>query len=386
VQVGVVGKPNVGKSTFYSACTLAPAQIADYPFTTIQPNRGMGYVRVPCPHVALGLPGCKPKNAPCLDGMRYVPVELIDVAGLVPGAHAGKGLGNQFLDDLRQASALLHIVDATGATDAEGNPVAPGSHDPAQDLAWLQDEVVRWVEGILRRDWDQLLRKVGAQGGAKPEAVLGDKLTGLGIKATHVKAAIDKCGLDPAALAKYVVEHTKPIQPVANKIDKASPEQVQKLQALGAVPAAAETELALRRAKEHGIVAYRPGDADFQVLAPEKLNDVQRKALDYMRHHVFGPYKSTGVQEALEHAVFRMLHLIVVFPVEDETHFSSKTGDVLPDAHLVPQGATAKDLAYKVHTELGEHFIRAVDARTKRVIGHDHVLQHGDVVRIVAGK
>jgi ribosome-binding ATPase YchF (GTP1/OBG family) len=386
MQVGVVGKPNVGKSTFFSAVTLAPAQIADYPFTTIQPNRGVGFVRVPCPHAQLGLPACKPKNSPCLDGVRYVPVELVDVAGLVPGAHSGKGLGNQFLDDLRQASALLHVVDASGGTDAEGNPVPPGTHDATQDVAWLQEEVVLWVEGILRRDWDHAMRKISSQGGAKPEAVFGEKLTGLGIKEKAVKAAIDRCGLDPRKLAEFVVQQTKPTLVVANKLDTAPAALLDKLKALGAMPAAAESELALRRAKEAGVVAYKPGDADFQLLAPEKLNDRQRKALEYIRAHVLQPNGGTGVQQALEAAVFKLLDLVCVFPVEDETHFSSKAGDVLPDAHLLPRGSTAKDLAYKVHTELGDHFIRAVDARTKRVIGHDHVLQHGDVVRIVSAK
>ncbi|MCA1812326.1 MAG: redox-regulated ATPase YchF [Halobacteriales archaeon] len=386
MQVGVVGKPNVGKSTFFSACTMAPAEIADYPFTTIKPNRGMGYVRVPCPHALLGLPACKPKNSPCLDGMRYVPIELIDVAGLVPGAHAGKGLGNQFLDDLRPASALLHIVDASGGTNEEGNNVPVGSHDPAQDVAWLHDEIVSWVEGIIKRDWEQVLRTISAKGSIKPEAVLGERLTGLGIKPTQVKAAIDKCGIDPRKLAAHVVHATKPVQIVANKMDKAPPALVQKLTAMGAVPAAAEAELALRRAKEAGVINYKPGDADFGIVEPSKLNDRQRKALEYIRHHVLEPQKGTGVQQALEHAVFQLLGLICVFPVEDEHHYSSKAGDVLPDAHLIPKGSTAKDLAYKVHTELGDHFIRAVDAKRKRTIGADHALEHGDVVRVVSSK
>jgi hypothetical protein len=386
MQVGIVGKPNVGKSTFFSAATLAPAEIADYPFTTIKPNRGMAYVRTPCPHAELGLPACKPKTSPCVGGTRFVPVELLDLPGLVPKAHEGRGMGNQFLDELRQANAFLHVVDASGSTDEEGRPVPPGTHDPAQDVAWLQEELVYWVRGLVMKDWDQLLRKISAKGAVKPELVLAERLTGLGIKDTQVKAAIDKCGLDPLQLARHIVQHTKPLQVVANKVDKATPEQVQALVRAGAAPCAAETELALRKANDAGVVRYAPGDADFTILAPEKLNDRQRKALDYMRHHVLGPYKGTGVQQALEAAVFHLLDLIVVFPVEDETHYSSKTGDVLPDAHLLKRGSTAKDLAYKVHTELGDHFIRAVDARTKRVIGHDHELKMGDVVRIVAGK
>lgn len=384
--VGVVGKPNVGKSTFFSALTMVPAEAADYPFTTIKPNRGVAHVRTPCPHVELGLPACHPKSAPCVGGTRMVPVELLDVAGLVPKAHEGRGLGNQFLDDLRQASALLHVVDASGSTDEEGRPVAPGSHDPAQDVQWLQEEITLWVHNVLARDWDSMMRKVSSSGGAKPEVVLADKLTGLGVAARHVKPAIERAGLQPMELAKYIVHHTKPIQIVANKVDKAKVEAVRALQSRGGVPCGAEAELALRKAADAGVVRYRPGDPSFDVVAPEKLNDKQRKALDYIRHHVMEPWKGTGVQAALEAAVYRLLDLVVVFPVEDETHYSSKGGQVLPDAHLVKRGSTAKDLAYKVHTELGDHFIRAVDARTKRVIGADHELKHGDIVRIVASK
>lgn len=388
--VGVVGKPNVGKSTLFSALTQVPVEVADYPFTTIKPNRGMGYVRVPCPHAELGLAPCKPKNAPCVGGTRMVPVELLDVAGLVPKAHEGRGLGTQFLDDLRQASALIHVVDASGATDEEGRPVPPGTHDPAQDVAWLQEEIVLWIRNVLAKDWDSLVRKLGAgkggPGSAKPETVLAEKLTFFGVKEHHVKPALEKAGLDPLALARYIVHNTKPIQVAANKVDKASAENVRALQSRQGVPCAAEAELALRKAADHGVVRYAPGDADFTIVDPGKLNDRQRKALEYIRHHVMEPWKGTGVQQVLETTVFRLLDLIVVFPVEDENHYSSKAGDILPDAHLVKRGSTAKDLAYKVHTELGDHFIRAVDARTKRVIGADHVLKPGDIVRIVASK
>lgn len=385
MQVGIVGKPNVGKSTFFSALTMAPAEIADYPFTTIAPNRGVAHVRAPCPHVELGLKGCSPRNAPCVEGVRYVPVEVVDVAGLVPRAHEGRGLGNKFLDDLRQASALLHIVDASGSTDEEGRPVAPGSYDPARDVAWLGEEVVLWVRGILLRDWDHLMRKVGSKS-AKPEEVLAERLAFFGVKPGQAKQAVERAGLDPLALAKEVVRETKPLLAAANKVDKAPRDLVGRLAAGGAVPVAAESELALRRAREAGVVRYNPGDAGFVVVAPEKLNELQRKALDYIRHHVFEPYGGTGVQRALEECVFKLLDQVVVFPVEDETHFTDTKGHVLPDAHLVKRGSTARDLAYRVHTDLGEHFVRAVDARTKRVIGHDHELKMGDVVRIVAAR
>jgi ribosome-binding ATPase YchF (GTP1/OBG family) len=111
--LGVVGKPNTGKSTFFSAATLATAEIANYPFTTIKPNRGVDA------HSCVKDFEVKdnPRNSLCLDGVMIVQVELIDIAGIVPGAWEGRGLGNQFLDEIRRADALIHIVDASGGTD-----------------------------------------------------------------------------------------------------------------------------------------------------------------------------------------------------------------------------------------------------------------------------
>ena len=119
MEIGVVGKPNVGKSTFFNACSLGNAEVAAYPFTTIKPNRAVAAVRTRCVCRELGVED-NPRNSRCVGGERFVPIEVIDVAGLVPKAHEGRGLGNQFLDELRRASVLIHVVDTAGATDAEG--------------------------------------------------------------------------------------------------------------------------------------------------------------------------------------------------------------------------------------------------------------------------
>lgn len=396
--VGLVGKPNVGKSTFYSAATKAPAEIANYPFTTIEPNRGVGYLRAKCPHPDFGLAACTPRTGACRDGTRYVPVEILDVAGLVPDAHAGKGMGNQFLDNLRPADVLIHVIDASGGTDAEGNPIPAGTHDPAEDVKFLENEINWWITGILGKGWDRVARQTTAAGGQKIEATITERLTGLGITETHVKHAIHQAGLpatvvswkesDLYTLGTELRKVSKPILLALNKADVAAPERLKALEKLNvvAVPTSANSELALRKAADAGVLRYEPGDADFTIVDDAKLSAPQRKGLDYIREHVLRPYGGTGVQKLLEEAVYRYLDRIVVYPVEDDTHLTDKEGRVLPDAHLLKRGATARDLAFKVHTELGEHFIRGVNARNKRVVGADHALQTGDVIRIVAGK
>ena len=131
MEVGVVGKPNVGKSTFFNALTLLDVPMAPYPFTTIEPNRGIAAVRAPCPHPEKGT-ACTPGNAKCVDGTRWVPVALVDVPGLVPGAHEGKGLGHRFLDDLRAADGFVQVVDLWERPMPRGGPWRRGAttHPP----------------------------------------------------------------------------------------------------------------------------------------------------------------------------------------------------------------------------------------------------------------
>ncbi len=395
--VGLVGKPNVGKSTFFSASTKAPAEIANYPFTTIAPNRGVAYLRAPCPHVALGLAACTPRTGKCAEGTRWIPAEVLDVAGLVPDAHAGKGMGNKFLDDLRAADVLIHVVDASGSTDSEGNPVPAHSHDPAKDVEFLTRELDAWIGGILGKDFAATARGITMKN-AKPEVVLAERLTGLGVKEHDLAKAIAKSEMPPVVtkwtdedlirLGGEIRRQSKPILLALNKADSADPATVKRLQGLGltAVPTSASSELALRKAADAGVVRYEPGDADFTLVDESKLNAAQKKGLEQIREKVMRPFGGTGVQKLLEEAVYRFLDRVVVYPVEDETHFTDKEGRVLPDAHLLKRGATARDLAYKVHTDLGEHFIRGVNARTKRVVGAEYEVQDGDVIRIVAGK
>ena len=388
-MIGLVGKPNVGKSTMFNALTEKPAEIGNYPFTTIQPNKGIAHITSNCPCKELGVK-CNPRNSKCIDGIRYIPVEVIDVAGLVPGAHEGRGMGNKFLDDLRQADAFILVVDASGKTDAEGNPTE--NYDPVEDVKFLLNEIDMWIYGILTKNWDKLARR--AQQEKNIVKALKDQLSGLNIDENDIKMAIRDMDESPIKwteedllnLAKKLRKISKPMIIAANKADHPDAEKnIERLKKeFGdyiVIPTSAEIELALKRAEKAGIIKRK--ENDFEIIDESKLNEQMKRAFDYIKEF-FEKYGGTGVQECINRAYFDLLNMIVVYPVEDENKFSDKQGNVLPDAFLVKKGTTARDLAYKVHTELGDKFIYAIDAKKKIRIGADYELNHNDIIKIVS--
>ncbi len=397
--LGIVGKPNTGKSTFFSATTLIPAKIASHPFTTIEPNRGIGYVRTPCACKEFNVKD-NPVNSLCLNGIRLIPVEMIDCAGLVPGAWQGKGLGNQFLDEIRKADALIHIIDASGGTDCEGRICKPGEHDPLEDVKFLENEITMWMANILRRDWPKIARTVETESKEDLFSMLEERLSGLAIKRSHISESIRRTGLNADKPTVWSEEDflrfvdtlrqiSKPMLIAANKIDvPAAEENLERLQKLNyiVVPCSAEAELAVRRAAEKKLIDYRPGDCNFKISKPEQLNENQVKALETVREKILLRFGSTGVQEAINAAFFKLLSMITVYPVEDVEHLADHKGRILPDAYLVPYGTTARQLAYIIHTELGESFIYAIEARERKRVGEDYTLKDRDIISIVSAK
>ena len=389
LSLALAGKPNAGKSTFFTAATMAEVDVGNYPFTTIDPNRGVTHVRTECPCLDLEE---RCGNERCHDGKRYVPVELLDVAGLVPGAHEGRGLGNQFLDELTNADVILHVVDAAGATDAEGEPVEVGEHDPLEDLDFVEREMDLWLASIVERNWETVQRQSRSPDFDIDEA-LTEMLTGIGATELDVARALRdlEYPADPIqwgdeereALASDIRERTKPIVVVANKADVAPEDNLERLRAAAdvVIPTTADGELALRRGVEAGIVDYDPGDPDFEVVGD--LSDEQAAGLERIRE-VMAEWGGTGVQEALDTAAYDVLDVLTAYPVQNETKWTDGSGNVLPDAHLLPRGSTPKDLAFAVHSDIGEGYLHAVDARAERRIGEDHELSEGDVIKIVS--
>jgi ribosome-binding ATPase len=389
--LGLVGKPSCGKSTFFKAATLSDVLIASYPFATIKPNHGIGYVRVDALCKELNVK-CNPRTGYCTGETRFVPVELMDVAGLVEGASEGKGLGNQFLDDLRKADVFMHIVDISGTTDAEGKE---GQGDPVADVKMLENELDKWYRGILAKVWHKLSRTIQT---SKQDfaATIAKQFSGLKVDEDDVKDVTLKLKLDPEKpadwseedLAKFAttLRHmTKPMIIAANKVDKPnSKENFERLKKeypdLMVIPCSADSELALREAAQHELIEYIPGEKTFKINE-DKVNEKQKAALQSIQKNVLDTFGSTGVQDVLDKAVFDLLKYIAIFPAGSK--LADSKGNVLPDCFLLPEGSTALDFAYSLHTDIGEGFIKAVDVRTKQPVGKDHPLKHRDGIEIM---
>lgn len=393
MQIGLLGKANVGKSAFFSAATQVDVPSGNFPFTTIEPNVGVAYVETDCACRHFGM--SSHQNDLCKDGTRLVPVRLIDVAGLVPGAHQGKGLGNQFLDNARQAEILIHVVDAAGTTDICGQPVPAGTHDPIEDVNFVRDEFDLWFADILSRDWEKIIREVG-QKRTKLADGIAQRFSGLGVTASDVHRVLTRIsfgGRSPAdwsdsdivMFARELRADSKPMIIAANKMDMCSDDHIiERIEKIGgrAISCSAAIELLLRKAVKSGAIKYASGDNKFETIKSD-LAPAQKKALD-VTASALSAINNTGVQKILNVAVFDMLDYMVVYPVEDETKLTNKDGQILPDSKLVKRGSTVKELAALVHADLAKGLLHAIDCKTKQRISGGKRLNHGDVIKIVS--
>lgn len=399
IKIGLIGKTNTGKTTFFNSATLASAEISNYPFTTKQPNVGNAHTITLCVHKEFGVQD-QPRNSRCIDGWRFIPVELVDLPGLIKGAWEGKGLGNQFLSIAAQSDALLHIVDASGSIDASGKIAEPGSGDPMADVGDIEEEMVMWYLKLFEANRDKISRAVTS--GAETINTITEVFRGIGVREDHVQAALVQNKLVGMSLDDFGPQQSKdfcwslrdiskPTLIVANKVDlPTATDNFKRLREeykdMIVVPSSADAELTLRRAESKGLIRYVPGDERFEIKDQTTLNDKQKWALNLIRKDILGEYMRTGVQFAINVAVFKLLKMNAVYPVADAKKLSDKHGNVLPDVYLMRSGSTVEDLAREVHSELAKGLLHAIDARDGLHLPTNYHLKDRDVLSIVSAK
>lgn len=395
IKIGLIGKTNTGKTTFFNSATLASAEISNYPFTTKQPSVGNAHAITLCVHKEFGVQD-QPNNSRCIDGWRFIPIELVDLPGLIKGAWEGKGLGNQFLSIAAQSDALLHIIDASGSIDASGKIAEAGSGDPVADVGDIEEELVMWYLKLFEANRDKMSRA------SDPVEAITEVFRGIGVREEHVKLALAQNNLTGVLLNELGPEQSKdfcwslrdiskPTLIVANKVDlPTSTENFKRLREeykdMIVVPSSADAELTLRRAEHKGLIKYVPGDERFEINNPASLNDKQKWALNLIRKDILGEYMRTGVQFAINVAVFKLLKMNAVYPIADTKKMADKHGNVLPDVYLMRSGSTVADLAREVHSELAKGLLYAIDIRDGLHLPADYHLKDRDVLSIVSAK
>jgi ribosome-binding ATPase len=399
IKIGLIGKTNTGKTTFFNSATLDTAEISNYPFTTKQPNIGNANAITLCVHKEFDVQD-SPKNSRCINGWRFIPVDLVDLPGLIKGAWEGKGLGNQFLSVAAQSDALLHIVDASGSIDASGKIAEPGTGDPVADIGDIEEELVMWYLKLFEGNHDKISRAVNS--GVDTISAIADVFRGIGVRDEHVRYALENNNLFGIRFDDFGPQRSKdfcwslrdvskPTLIVANKVDLPSASESfrrirEQYKDMIVVPCSADAELTLRRAESRGLIHYIAGDERFEIKDQSGLNDKQKWALNFIRKDILGEYMRTGVQFAINVAVFKLLRMNAVYPVADANRMADKYGNILPDVYLMKSGATVEDLARDIHSELAKGLLYALDIRDGLRLPTNYHLKDRDVVSIVSTK
>ena len=399
IKIGLIGKTNTGKTTFFNAATLASAEISNYPFTTKHPTTGNAQAITICVHKEFDVHD-NPKNSRCMDGWRYIPIELIDLPGLIKGAWQGKGLGNQFLTVAAQSDALIHVVDVSGGIDVTGKVTEQGTGDPVADVGDIEEELAMWYLKLLEGNRDKISRSINA--GVDIITAITDVLRGVGVRDEHVRMALKKNAMMEGKFDEFDTQKikdflrslryiSKPTLILANKIDLPSAADNfkrlrDKYKDVLVIPSSADAELTLRRAESRGLIRYNPGDERFEIVHQEQLNDKQKWALNFIRQDILGEYLRTGVQFAINVAVFKLLSMNTVYPVADIKKLSDKHGNILPDVYLMESGSSIEDLAKTIHTELAKGILYAIDARDGLHLPRNYILKDRDILSIVSAK
>ena len=397
IKIGIIGKTNTGKTTFFNSATLSSSEISTYPFTTKIPESSIANAITLCVHMEFNVQD-EPNNSKCTDGWRYVPVELIDLPGLIKDAWKGKGLGNQFLSIAAQSDALLHVVDCSGSIDASGKITEAGTGDPVSDFADIEEELIMWYQKILEGNREKVSKNINS--GTELVDAFTDLYMGIGVKKNHVIQALKISKLEEKKFDVYDSQDTKQFAKILRKISKPTLIVANKIDVPGAdknfnrlrerynevitVPASADSELTLRRAEQQQLIKYSPGSEQFDIIDLEKLNNKQKNALDFIKKDIMGEYMRTGVQFAINVTVFKLLKMNSIYPVANEETLSDKKGRVLPDLILVKEGATIKDLANEIHTGLSKGLLYGKDLRYNLRLPTHYQLRDRDVVSLVS--
>lgn len=396
IKLGLIGKTNTGKTTFFNAATLSSEEISSYPFTTKKPVSGTAHAITLCVHPEFKIDD-NPNNSKCVDGWRYIPIELIDLPGLIKDAWKGKGLGNQFLSIAAQSDALLHVVDASGGIDSTGKITESGTGDPISDFADIEEELIMWYLKILEGNRDKVA-KLTRTGTDLIDAIT-DLYRGIGVNKTHVRNALNVTNLEEKEFDDFDMHDTKKFTASLRKISKPTLIVANKIDVDGAdknfarlrekyndsivIPVSGDSEFSLRRAEQKGLIKYSPGSEQFEIIKSDELNAKQIHALDFIKKGIMGEYMRTGVQFAINIAVFKLLKMNSIYPVADEKNMADKKGRVLPDLILLKDGATINDLAKEIHTDLLKGLLYAKDLRYNLRLPVDYQLRDRDVVSLI---